>query len=204
LMNRFNIKKVSLITSLILVSSIFVGCNSEYDESDGGDTTTTAAVVATTTTIAKVEGDSVSNELGTQTVNEGIGITVKNIYKMDLESDDGYINLAFYVEIVNQSEESNEYSAAANFGVREQGSTEDNEDLMGLSNSYLYIKRNTDFNRLSGVIAPNTMLDGIVTVRVPSDFQEATFVFYPNITTSTGEITLTFTPDDLEDLPINS
>jgi len=203
-MNRFNIKKVSLITSLILVSSIFVGCNSEYDESDGGDTTTTAAVVATTTTIAKVEGDSVSNELGTQTVNEGIGITVKNIYKMDLESDDGYINLAFYVEIVNQSEESNEYSAAANFGVREQGSTEDNEDLMGLSNSYLYIKRNTDFNRLSGVIAPNTMLDGIVTVRVPSDFQEATFVFYPNITTSTGEITLTFTPDDLEDLPINS
>ncbi|MCC8068554.1 MAG: hypothetical protein LIO71_02185 [Ruminococcus sp.] len=203
-MNRFNIKKVSLITSLILVSSIFVGCNSEYDESDGGDTTTTAAVVATTTTIAKVEGDSVSNELGTQTVNEGIGITVKNIYKMDLESDDGYINLAFYVEIVNQSEESNEYSAAANFGVREQGSTEDNEDLMGLSNSYLYIKRNTDFNRLSGVIAPNTMLDGIVMVRVPSDFQEATFVFYPNITTSTGEITLTFTPDDLEDLPINS
>lgn len=203
-MNRFNVKKISLVTSLILVSSIFVGCNSDYDDKEGGDVTTTPATVVTTTTIPKVEGESLDNALGVETVNEGIGVTIKNIYKMDLDNGDGYINLALYVEIVNQSEENNEYSATTNFGVREQGSTEDNDDLMGLSNSYLYIKRNTDFNRLSGVVAPNTMLDGIVTIRVPSDFQEATFVFYPNITTSTAEVTLTFTPDDLEDLPINS
>ncbi|MBS6444959.1 MAG: hypothetical protein KH373_04045 [Ruminococcus sp.] len=198
-MNRFNLKKISLVTSLILVASVFVGCNSSIKDDNSGKGEIT---VSSTTTIVKKEGESIKANLGEETVNEDIGITVKNIYKMDLE-DDEYINLAIYVQITNKSKETNEYSAIDNFGVREQGATTDNVDMLGLSNSYLYIKRNTNFNRLSGAVAPNTMLDGLVTIRVPKDFQEATFVFYPNVITSTGEITLTFTPDDLEDLPLS-
>ncbi len=198
-MNRFNLKKISLVTSLILVASVFVGCNSSIKDDNSGKGEIT---VSSTTTIVKKEGESIKANLGEETVNEDIGITVKNIYKMDLE-DDEYINLAIYVQITNKSKETNEYSAIDNFGVREQGATTDNVDMLGLSNSYLYIKRNTNFNRLNGAVAPNTMLDGLVTIRVPKDFQEATFVFYPNVITSTGEITLTFTPDDLEDLPLS-
>lgn len=198
-MNRFNLKKISLVTSLILVASVFVGCNSSIKDDNSGKGEIT---VSSTTTIVKKEGESIKANLGEETVNEDIGITVKNIYKMDLE-DDEYTNLAVYVQITNKSKETNDYSAIVNFGVREQGATTDNVDLLGLSNSYLYIKRNTNFNRLNGAVAPNTMLDGLVTIRVPKDFQEATFVFYPNVSTSTGEITLTFTPDDLEDLPLS-
>lgn len=151
--------------SLILVASVFGGCNSSIKDDDSqGDT------VKSTTTIIKKEGESIKANLGEETVNEDIGITIKNVYKMDLE-DNEYINLAMYVQITNKSKETNEYSAIDNFGVREQGSTTDNVDLLGLSNSYLYIKKNTSFNRLNGAVAPNTMLDGLVTIRVPKDFK---------------------------------
>ena len=200
-MNRLSIKRVSLVTSLILIGSIFAGCQAEYDNK-GNDVTTTPAPV--TTTIPKIEGEAMNGEIGTQTVNEDIAITIKNVYKLDIGGDDSeYTYIAFYVEIVNNSDDNKEYSMLSSFGIREQDATEDNNNLLCPSNTLLYVKRNTDFNTLNGIVAPGTMLNGVITIKIPKDFTEATFVFYPNISTTTGSILFKFTPSDLEDCPIN-
>jgi len=200
-MNRFTIKKMSLVTSLILVGSIFIGCSSEYDDKQN-DVTTTPAPIATEA--PKTQGEEVIGEIGTQAVNEDVAITLKNAYKLNIADNSDYTYVALYVEIVNNSDITHEYSIVSSFGIREEGATEDNGDLLTPSNTLLYVKKETDFNNLNGSVAPGTMLDGVVTVAVPNDFKEATFVFYPNFSTSTGSILFTFTPSNLEDCPTKS
>jgi hypothetical protein len=177
----------------MLVGSIFSGCSSEIKNSDGQTQNVAPEIV-------KTDGESIEGSIGEQVVNEDIGITLNNIYKMDIE-DDEYTYIALYVEIVNQSNEERTFADYTHFGVRLNGSSEDTLDALSPANTLLYVQNNTDFNILNGTVAPNTMLDGLVTVVVPNDFQDCTLVFYPNAATTTGEITFKFTSADLEDLP---
>jgi hypothetical protein len=194
-MGRLNIRTASLITALMLVSSVFVGCTGSSEDISGDNNNVAPQ-------ITKTEGTSVSGNLGEQVVNENIGITLKNVYKMDIESSDKTY-VALYVEIVNQSDEERTFADFTHFGIRIDGATEDNIEAISPSNAQLYVQKHTDFNTLNGTVASNTMLDGLVTAVVPNDFQECTLVFYPNAATTTGEITFTFTASDFEDLPTN-
>jgi hypothetical protein len=192
-MGRLNIRRVSLVMSLILISSMFSACTSTDSDSSSDNSYVSPELV-------KSEGDSMSGSIGEQVVNEDIGITLKNVYKMDI-TDDDYTYVALYVEIVNQSSEERTFSNYTHFGVRVNGASEDDLDALSPANTTVYIQNNTDFNVLNGTVASNTMLDGLVTVMLPKDFEDCTLVFYPNAATTTGEITFKFTQSDLEDLP---
>jgi outer membrane protein assembly factor BamB len=192
-MGRLNIKRASLVMALMLVGSVFCGCSST-------DSSTTDETKSVAPELVKTDGESVSGTIGEQIVNEDIGITLKNVYKIDIDDDENTY-VALYVEIVNQSSEERTFSDLTHFGIRLDGSSEDTLDALSPANTTLYIQNNTDFNMLNGTVAANTMLDGVVTAVIPKDFQDCTLVFYPNAATSTGEITFKFTADDFEDLP---
>jgi hypothetical protein len=193
-MGSLNIKRVALTVSLVLVGTILTACNS----TDTSSSTSETSAVAPQLTLA--EGQSIAGTIGEQVVNENIGITLKNVYQMDINSSDK-IYVALYVEVVNQSDEERTFADITHFGIRLNGSSEDTLDALSPANTQLYIQQNTDFNVLNGTVAPNTMLDGLVTAIIPKDFQDCTLVFYPNAATTTGEITFKFTSADLEDLP---
>lgn len=200
-MNRFTIKSVALATSLMLMGSILVGCSSS-SSSNSSDEVASTNVVAHPT-VPKTEGQSIAGTIGEQIVNEDVGITLKNIYSIDIDDGDN-VYIAFELEIVNNSDVEHEFSNIIDFGARVDGGTEDIPDVISPANTIVYIERYTDFNNLRGVVAPGTMLDGLVTMILPADYQEATLVFYPNVNTSTGEITFTVSHEDFETLPTNS
>lgn len=201
-MNRFTVKSLALVTSLTLMGSILVGCDSKSDDSSTDSSSIPASTVQQTE-VAKTEGQSIAGTIGEQIVNEDIGITLKNVYSIDLESDDS-VYVAFELEIVNNSTVEHQFSNIIDFGARVDGGTEDIPDVISPANTIVYIERNTSFNNLRGVVSPGTMLDGLVTMILPKDYTEATLVFYPNFNTSTGEITFTVSHEDFETLPTNS
>lgn len=195
-MNRFCIKKIALITSLLLMGSMLVACDTTNSKDGSNDS-------AVTTAQSLRPGQVVQGELNTEVSNEDIAITLKNTYKIDLEND-SYDYVGVYVEIVNNSDVEHEFSNLASFGVREQGSTIDNLNLSYPPNAVGYVKKNTDFNILRGTVAPNTMLDGMIVIAIPKGQTEVTLAFYPNVTETTGETVFTITIDNLEELPLKN
>lgn len=187
-MNKF-LKGVSLITSIVLLSSIFVGCSSKTNGN------------SETTSISKVKGSEIVGNLGQETVNESIGITLKNVYKLDMPEQDGNIFIAFNLKIENKSDENQDFDAIRDFCIRFDDDDELHYDELIQPNALLYIKQNTNLNRISGEVAPNTMLEGVVTAMVPKNFSEATLVCYVNYANTTGSIDFTITPDVLEPCP---
>lgn len=201
-MNRFTIKRLALATSLMLIGSVFVGCSSDNNQnSNSGNTNNDSAVVQTEK--PKTQGQSVEGTLGEQIVNEDIAITLKKVYSIDIQDGEN-VYIAFELEIINNSDIEHQFSNIIDFGARIDGSSEDIFDAISPANTIVYIENNTSFNNLRGVVAPGTMLDGLVTMTLPKDYQEATLVFYPNVSTSTGEITFTIANEDFETLPVNS
>lgn len=190
-MNKF-LKKVSLITSIVLLSTIFVGCNGSNKKNNNSQVTT----------VTKVAGSEIAGSIGEETVNENIGITLKNVYQLDMPEQDGNIFIAFNLKIENKSTENQDFDAIRDFCIRFNGEDELHYDELIQPNALLYIKQNTNFNRISGEVAPNTMLEGVVTAMVPKDFSDATLVCYVNYASTTGAIDFTITPDMLEPCPI--
>jgi hypothetical protein len=187
------LKKVALVIAVTLLSTTFVGC------SNSSKNTT-----ETESTVSKIAGTEMAGSFGQETINENIGITLKNVYKLDMPEQDGNIFIAFNLQIVNKSDENQEFDAIRDFCIMFNGDSELHYDELIQPNALVYIKQNTNFNRISGEVAPNTMLEGVVTAMVPKDFKEATLVCYVNYTTTTGSIDFTVTPDMLEDCPTNS
>ncbi len=197
LMNKF-IKCVALTTSILLLGSMFMGCESEYSNKDSDSAESTPAVV---TTVSKNQGEEVSGNMGEEISNENIAINLKNVYKLNVKNpEEGYTYIAFYVEVVNNSQEDHYFNSISSFNISVDNE-KINEDLLTPSSAMLYIKQHTNFYQIKGDVAPGTMLDGLVTAKVPSNFSSATLYFYPNITTSTGVTEITITPDVLEDCP---
>lgn len=192
-MNRF-LRKLSLVASVVLLASMFVACNKD-DPND-------EPIV--TTQVSKIHGEEVEGNFGEQTENENIGITLKNVYRLDIPEYDGNIYIAFNLEIQNNSDSEQSFDAIRDFCLKLNGDDTLLYDELIQPNALLYIKENTNFNRISGTVAPGTLLDGVVTAMVPKDFASATLVCYTNYTTTTGSIDFTITPDQLEDCPVNN
>lgn len=201
-MNRFYTKKIALFTSLLLMGSILVACDSNNGSNNSNNDSSNSNSPAVTTKALK-PGEVVQGELNSEVSNEDIAITLKNTYKIDLQND-SYDYVGVYVEITNNSDVEHEFSNLVSFGVREKGSDTDNLNLSYPPNAVGYVKKNTDFNILRGTVAPNTMLDGIIVIAIPKGQTEVTLVFYPNITETTGETLFTITTDNLEELPLKS
>lgn len=189
-MNKF-LKRVSLITSIVLLSMAMVGCNGSDTDSDNSQENE----------VTKVSGSEIFGNMGEETINEDIGITLKNAYKLDMPEQDGNIFIAFNLQIENKSTENQEFDAIRDFCIRFNGEDELHYDELIQPNALLYIKQNTNLNRISGEVAPNTMLEGVVTAMVPKDFTEATLVCYVNYNDTTGAIDFKVTPDMLEPCP---
>lgn len=188
-MSRF-LKKVSLITALVLLSTVFVGCSDKKKDNS-----------AEVTSVSKIQGSELNGSMGQETINEDIGITLKNVYKLDMPVYDGNIFIAFNLQIDNKSDENQDFDAIRDFCLKFDGDDTLHYDELIQPNALLYIKQNTNFNRISGEVAPGTMLEGVVTAMVPENFSEVTLVCYVNYTTTTGAIDFTITPDQLEPCP---
>jgi hypothetical protein len=76
------------------MGSIFVGCSNSSSSEDTADNNTNDNVAVSKTEVVKTEGQSIAGTIGEQIVNEDVGITLKNIYSIDID-DEEYAYIAF-------------------------------------------------------------------------------------------------------------